>query len=497
MKKWILFAALLTLAVGVAACTDEETPSKITVNGGEKNLSLDALARSGELTIVSTGPWRLTKAAASEWLTLTPDSGEAGITTVTLSLGANRGAARSAVLSFATGDAISSFRVSQNGSHVAFGETDYNFYVTFGTMPTLYAGLYLLSSDAPAWVFYSRSQTFDPAEFPAQATVLRAADPTANATDADIDRVATDLRRRIREIDNADPTATFGLYVDDIRCRIGYDWFVAQGIDPSRVRVTLLSDGTATYQNFYDYFGDPSTALENWERYAAEVEALDWNHGGRFPETRAAYYNPNSPTWVYHFSSRPGYRLIMQDESLLEPREGFLAEKIDAMEVESVQPSEMLAALPAAEKQRFYRMAGFDYDRFAALFDQSAKKNLVVIGTSHTSSASEQSQRDYVTRIVERYGAEYDIFFKPHPADTSSRSYETDFEGLTLLPGQMPFEIFVWSLIDRVDMIGGYPSTVYLTVPVEKVRFLFARDAASLVRPLDILFRDATQVEWM
>ena len=57
--------------------------------------------------------------------------------------------------------------------------------------------------------------------------------------------------------------------------------------------------------------------------------------------------------------------------------------------------------------------------------------------------------------------------------------------------------ICVWSLIVRVDMIGGYPSTVFLTVPVDKVRFIFAADAASLVRPLNILFRDATDVEWM
>ena len=53
------------------------------------------------------------------------------------------------------------------------------------------------------------------------------------------------------------------------------------------------------------------------------------------------------------------------------------------------------------------------------------------------------------------------------------------------------------SLIDRVDMIGGYPSTVFLTVPLDKVRFIFAANAESMARPLNILFRDATDVEWM
>ena len=125
------------------------------------------------------------------------------------------------------------------------------------------------------------------------------------------------------------------------------------------------------------------------------------------------------------------------------------------------------------------------------------KKNLVIIGTSHGSEESARQQRDYVARIVEQYGEGYDIFFKPHPADTSSAGYEIEFPGLTLLPGQMPFEIFVWALIDRVDMIGGYPSTVFLTVPLDKVRFIFAANAESMARPLNILFRDATDVEWM
>lgn len=98
---------------------------------------------------------------------------------------------------------------------------------------------------------------------------------------------------------------------------------------------------------------------------------------------------------------------------------------------------------------------------------------------------------------MDQYGSEYDVFFKPHPADNSSSDYEKQFPGLTLLPGQMPFEIFVWSLLDEVNLIGGYPSTTFLSVPLDKVGFLFATDAASLPRPLNLLFSDAPNVEWM
>jgi len=167
------------------------------------------------------------------------------------------------------------------------------------------------------------------------------------------------------------------------------------------------------------------------------------------------------------------------------------------MQIEDIQPYEMLSALSESARRLFYDMAGFDYDKFAALFDASPKGNLIIIGTSHQNAASEQQQAAYVERIIQQYGSDYDIFFKPHPADSSSAGYPDRFEGLTLLPGQMPFEIFVWALLDKIDMIGGYPSTTFISVPLDKVGFLFAADADGLVRPLNILFRDAANVEWI
>lgn len=108
----------------------------------------------------------MTKAAGDTWFTLSATEGPAGYSEVELSLDENPGAARSAQLAFACGDAIVPFRLSQGALSAGYDSPDYYFYVTFGTMPTLYAGIHLLSHDKPSYVFYSRSRTFDPAEFP-------------------------------------------------------------------------------------------------------------------------------------------------------------------------------------------------------------------------------------------------------------------------------------------------------------------------------------------
>lgn len=496
MKKFFRFVLCAALVAGAWSCNDDEVDyGPLSINGGAGFLSLDAKARTGAITVDAEKPWSVEKAEADDWFTLSATKGSAGRSKIDLSLDANDGEARSATLTFRSGTVERPFVVSQSARTAGFNAPDYYFYVTFGTMPTLYAGLHLLSHDKPSYVFYERSKTFAPAEFPARAEVTIASDPTNNATADDERRMRTEMKRRIREINAENPTAVFGLYVDDLRCRIGYDWFVAQGIDSARVKVSMLSDGTATYNNFANYFGDPATAEQNWDDYAAQVEALDWNHGGRYPETRSIP-EFESHTWPYYLSTLPNYRLEMQDGSLLESSGAFMDEKLAQMDILSVQPYELLSALPLSAQQQFYRMAGFDYDHFAGLFDASPKENLIIIGTSHKNSESEKTQRRYVQLIVDQYGGEYDIFFKPHPADKSSADYEKRF-GLTLLPGQMPFEIFVWSLIDKIDLIGGYQSTVFLTVPLDKVGFIFAPNAASLIRPLNILFRDATNIEWI
>ena len=486
MKR--LFSALLCLALiaGSAACSDDETTRPVlVVNAGESFLSLDALARAGKISVTSSLPWRVTAAAGDKWFTLSATEGPAGYSEIEVTFDRNEGPARSAQLAFASEDLIVPFVMSQSAPKDGY---DARRITIFMPDSARCRPLCRIACAVPRQTELFLLYAF--------VKVTTAADRTSDATEAEKDAMCREMKRRVLEINKADPTAVFSLYVDDLRCRLGYDWFVAQGIDSARVKVSLLSDGTATYNNFYNYFGDPATAQQNWETYAAEVEALDWNHGGRYPETRAEF-ELESWTWPYYLATRPGYRLVMQNGALLESSCPFITDKLREMQIEDIQPYEMLSALPESARRQFYDMAGFDYDKFAALFDASPKGNLIIIGTSHQNAASEQQQRDYVARIVGQYGAAYDIFFKPHPADTSSASYETDFPGLTLLPGQMPFEIFVWSLMDHVDMIGGYPSTVFLTVPVDKVRFIFAPDAESLVRPLNLLFRDAANVEWM
>ncbi|TWP22791.1 hypothetical protein ETU10_09340 [Apibacter muscae] len=115
----------------------------------------------------------------------------------------------------------------------------------------------------------------------------------------------------------------------------------------------------------------------------------------------------------------------------------------------------------------------------------------MIIGTTNSSA-----QQQYISQVYNDYSNEYDIFYKPHPADRDYLDYEKTYPGLILLPAQMPFEVFVWSLIDEIDVIGGNQSTVFMTVPANKIKFIFAKDSESLFRPLNLIFID-TDIEWI
>ena len=93
-------------------------------------------------------------------------------------------------------------------------------------------------------------------------------------------------------------------------------------------------------------------------------------------------------------TTRPGYRLVMQNGALLESSCPFITDKLREMQIEDIQPYEMLSALPESARRQFYDMAGFDYDKFAALFDACMEKGRPL----------EQAEFDALAARMEREG---------------------------------------------------------------------------------------------
>ena len=321
-----------------------------------------------------------------------------------------------------------SCETDNDGPAGSYTESDeYAFYVTFGTMPTLYAGLYMLEQRNA----FLRLLRTHPDLRHKPLSRLRRDMPLYGRRQQDPgENEGVDDEHHPDHRPKEPPTPGFHLYVDDLRSPLSYDWFVAQGIDLSRLKVHLLSDGTGTYNEFYSAFAANGTGRENWEKYVAEINSLAWNSDGSdLLGTRALPEFEQHWHWSYPLSTarqlRP-HAALRQHVS--KPADPYVQEQLPKMHLTPDNVIDMLKRLPQAKQEIMYRMIPTTYDRqvFIDLMDASPKPNLIINGTSN----QPDNQRLYVEEVYRKYKDEYDIFFEPHPSDESYLDYEEAFPGV-------------------------------------------------------------------
>lgn len=471
---------VLLLSLLFFSCKDSETPeSNISVNNGITSISTNNTAHTLELDIESDSEWKVTTSV--DWINFDKAEGN-GNGLLELTLLENPIYQRSAILKFECENRIFNFEVKQEGKNIGTEGEVHHFYVTFGSLPSLYAGLQVLTHSDPSYFFFYRGKTYDTNLFPEHVHWALTGDDEVQ------EEMRDNMKARILEINKANPQAKFCLYVDDLRARIGYDWFTKQGIDESRITVTLLSDGSGSYDQFYKRYGASGEGGDKWKNVMSELDEL---HKLTSKDTRSLS-EFESWDWPWCISTYPNYKYYIQDGSLLETDDAYVRSQMPKMNLVNIAPLEILQSLSAERKDIFYKMVRFDYDEVEKILNASPKKNLIIIGTNPSNVHDEQ-----IKLTMEKYSNEYDIFYSPHPVDPYFVDYETRYPGLKLLMTNVPFEVFLWSFMDEVDLIGGAPSTVFLTVPLEKVGFMYADSATSMPKPLDKTMGSASNIIWM
>lgn len=378
----------------------------------------------------------------------------------------------------------------EGGEYVESDE--YSFCITFGTMPTLYAGLYAVDKEVPTYVFYERTQTFNAEGYPDHVEIC------PYMGEAEEEQMRDWMKTTIKAIDEKNPDATFNLYVDDLRAGvISHEFFADQGIDISRVKVYMLSDGTGTYNEFYNNFGTSGTGEAYWKKMVDEINSLSWgSDDDEFIDTKALPDFEAHWHWSYPLSTREGFTLVLHDKALLEPQteDEYVKARIQEMHCDDKNVVDMFNALSPDKQKQFLAMVPYEKEVFEKLMEESPKPNLIINGTN----GQPENQRKYVEEVYNKYKEQYDVFFEPHPADESYFDYEEAFPGLKNVP-KMSFEFVLMFISDKIDAIGGFPSTIYLTVPVNKVKFMFAAGPEAMPRPLNIVFANAPdgQIDYM
>ena len=417
----------------------------------------------------------------------------------------------------------------------------YDFYITLGTMPTLYATLNAYARQNPnTYMWFLRGNTIS-REY--SADFIHYFD-TQSDTNANSSVDWSLIRNKVKEIKAADPEAKFHLYCDDLRVSFIPHIFTYAGVDFEDLRVTFLSDGTGTYhlyatQTDASYAGIETTwnnILETYKngRDNAEFVAPYEDTAQSMQQLQALAFYVSTFDNVDFWVQNPDY-LINKSASVVAAREN--------MNIVGKNPAEMYANLPDAVRAEYQKVvlanALVDSDTLQTLEDAVAyfdaklsgrdKELVLILGTNkktldenkfyidetlkfYTPTVSEED----ATKVIYK-GKTYDIdacattvtvdgkvltigqlgvylFFKghpAHPADETLQGYFAD-HGIEILPHRTPVETLFWMYDVKV---GGYQSTSFLSCYKGQTEFMYeAPTTEAIVQMMDAGFFEGVAI---
>lgn len=391
----------------------------------------------------------------------------------------------------------------------------YDFYLTLGTMPTLYATLNAYKNQNPnTYMWFYRGNTISK-EYSADFINYFSTQSSTNAN-SEVDYM--EIRDKVREIVSTDSTAKFRLFCDDLRVRFIVDIFVAAGVDFEDLEVTLLSDGTGSYAVYSDITEDQYLAQpQEWQAIVDEYMAnrsdtdfTKYNDDQAMELQSYAFYLStfdNVTYWIQH----PDYLINTNSQTLNAERYNMNIVKKD--------PKAIYNSLSDEVREEYQQVvlanALVDSDTLTTLEEAANyynsqlqgrdKEVVLILGTSYNGLEHNQNYIDqtiaYYTPTLENEttvqfkgnqytissgettvtvdGQEYTIgecsvylFFKGHPAYPANAELEQYFEdnGIVMLPHRTPVETLFWMYDVKV---GGYQSTSFLSCSEGQTEFFY------------------------
>lgn len=381
-------------------------------------------------------------------------------------------------------------------------ENTYNIYVISETLQTLLAGLDLSNDvNQKGFLWTARTSTIDLDKLSQNIPNIQL---SKYKEKLEIDEFKTtvipELKEYIKQVLEQDENAYFKLYMEEDKFYLDLELFGKIGLDDSRYDITMYTNGTLGYVRQYEITqeGKYDRFLEEKKEYLEIVEQVK-NGIKEYNDYPGSYLvDEKSPLFTVNYNFdymlistlRNNIKFLTQYPECLAFQDKSIAKEMEKANIQKIVIRDEFNKLDENAKNIFFANINLNKEELdQKYFTKEDGQYLVITGTVPFYGTRKQEEfQDTIKKVVEDYGEEYTILYKPHPRAIPTEEQEEFLNTLNIkvLPGQIPMEAITFVYPNLY--LGGFGSSLYMSTDEGKTLFFFAKDKTELVSPLDELY---------
>lgn len=328
------------------------------------------------------------------------------------------------------------------------------FYLTFGTVPSLFSEMNIFLNKTPSYIFVRSGGKFDPSCIKDLKHVLFYHKFTGGDMSYIEDQYKI-VKDKILEAKSNNKNVKFIIYIDDSRVQYYLKPFKEANALDDISEINILSEGNASKFMYYKLKqNDEIECKKRWNTLVEKGTDEDLIKIDNF---------------AFYLSTKEKYKYLLPCFEYFNNR-NVSKEYRNKMKLEKFPVEEMYGNLKSEQKKYIYDFSELNIDR--------NKKYFVIIGTLDFGGMETNTGvlENLIDQMYYDY-QDYKLLYKAHPLskveDNESLMKYLKEKSIEIIPNKIPIEILLWEY-KNID-IGGFSSSIFSLIEPSRVKFIFGQ----------------------
>lgn len=333
----------------------------------------------------------------------------------------------------------------------------YNLYITFGTIPALYAQINVFLDKNPSYLWVRSGGHFDVNKLDVIDN-LKYYHKFEGYDMNFIKEQYKDVLNKIFEIKRNDSNAKFNIYTDDSRVQFSLKPIILSDINNDIEKIVMISEGNISQYMYDDIKKDDKTYQKSqWKKLINGIKE------GNNDEDLLKIEN-----YCFWLSTKKNVEYLIPHINLLYNK-NVSNEYKKEMNLKNFNIEKLYAKLPNKYKKNIFG---------DVMIELNHNDNYIIIvgtydfGSKHLTAIIYENLLDQMLRD---YGKDYRFMFKAHPLfPVSDNKWLEDYlnsHSIIIIPEKIPLEPLLWD--NKNLLIGGFCSTINSMINPSRTKFFF------------------------